>query len=117
MEKADQKYQKINEIEKNLKYAKNNNQRLRVEYEAMKQHLAQCQKQVEIHTQENQILKNKLDSLWEKYEEEKDVVMLVTKSEVEKSKQEEITLLQERLNSLESQNKDLNERMSQYNTL
>lgn len=36
MEKANQKYEKISEIEKNLKFAKNNNQRLRVEYEAMK---------------------------------------------------------------------------------
>ena len=44
MEKANQKYEKINEIEKNLKFTKNNNQRLRAEFEAMKQHLAQSQK-------------------------------------------------------------------------
>jgi len=46
-----------------------------------------------MQNQENQLLRNKLDSLWDKYEEEKDVVMLVTKSEVEKVKQDEISSL------------------------
>jgi hypothetical protein len=32
------------------------------------------------------LLKNKLDDLWMKYEEEKDLVMLVTKNEIEKIK-------------------------------
>ena len=35
MEKANQKFEKITEIEKNLKYAKNNNERLRLDYESM----------------------------------------------------------------------------------
>lgn len=42
---------------------------------------------------ENRILKKKLDDLWNKYEEEKDIVMLVTKSEVEKANAEEISTL------------------------
>ena len=53
------------------------------------------------------MLRNKLDSLWEKYEEEKDVVMLVTKSEVEKSKQDEINELQDKIRSLETDAEDL----------
>lgn len=43
------------------------------------------------------MLRKKLDDLWDKYEEEKDVVMMVTKQEVEKVKDEEIKELKTRL--------------------
>ena len=33
---ANEKYSKLNEVEKNLRFAKNNNERLRIEWETMK---------------------------------------------------------------------------------
>ena len=56
---------------------------------------------------ENRILKKKLDDLWNKYEEEKDIVMLVTKSEVEKANAEEIATLQARLESTGGRTEEL----------
>ena len=41
--------------------------------------------------------------MWEKLEEEKDLVMLVTKSEVEKAKDEEKAALEERIEALEAE--------------
>jgi len=42
-------------------------------------------------------LKKKLDKLWHRIEEEKEVVMMVTKQEVESSKQAEINELEYKL--------------------
>ena len=50
------------------------------------------------------MLRKKLDDLWDKYEEEKDVVMMVTKQEVEKVKDEEIKELRTRLEASNIQN-------------
>ena len=93
IDEANQKFSKVSEIEKNLRFAKNNNERLRIEWEGMKMQLNQTQEQLEVQNSENKILKKKLDDLWDKYEEEKDIVMLVTKSEVEKANAEEIASL------------------------
>lgn len=49
------------------------------------------------------MLRKKLDDLWDKYEEEKDVVMMVTKQEVEKVKDEEIKELKTRLEASDIQ--------------
>ena len=39
IEEANFKYQKAAELEKNLRFAKNNNERLRIDYEQMKSEL------------------------------------------------------------------------------
>lgn len=44
IQKASEKLEKVSELEKHLKYAKNNNERLRIEWEAMKSQLGQTEK-------------------------------------------------------------------------
>ena len=67
--------------------------------------------------QENQILKQKLDNLWNKYEEEKEIVMTVTKNEVEKVKAEEIERLRQQIESAEEMNRELRGRLSVMDTI
>ena len=63
------------------------------------------------------MLRGKLDDLWEKYEEEKDLVMLVTKSEVEQAKNEEISVLKERVEALKLENVSLTGKLYQIGSL
>ena len=63
----------------------------------MRTQLNLTQSKLELQQSENTVLRKKLDDLWDKYEEEKDVVMMVTKQEVEKVKDEEIKELKTRL--------------------
>ena len=50
-------------------------------------------------------------------EEEKDLVMLVTKSEVEQAKNEEISVLKERIEALKVENRSLTEKLHQIGSL
>jgi hypothetical protein len=63
------------------------------------------------------ILKQKLDALWTRYEEEKDIVMQVTKLEVEKVKESEINSVKEKLEYAEQMNKELLGRLSYMETI
>ena len=83
----------------------------------MKQQLGQCKQHLELSQNENKVLRNKLDDLWEKYEEEKDLVMLVTKSEVEKAKSEEINSLKEKIDSLEVEKNHAMDQLSKAATM
>lgn len=74
----------------------------------MRTQLNLTQSKLELQQSENAILRKKLDDLWDKYEEEKDVVMMVTKQEVEKVKDNEIKELKTRLEAsdMEIQNNE-----------
>ena len=58
------------DTEKNLKFAKNQIERLRLDYEALKTKNNQTNKNMELRITEMEILKTKLEELWEDKERE-----------------------------------------------
>ena len=103
IEQAEQKLQKVADLERRLTFSQKNSEKLKADWTRMKQQLGQSRQQLELWQGENKVLRTKLDDLWEKFEEEKDLVMLVTKSEVEKAKGEEIVAMAERIEALEAE--------------
>ena len=67
--------------------------------------------------QEKEELKQKLDRLWSRTEEEKEIAMVVTKQEVERNKMTEIEELKDRLFKSEQDNNLLKERHRDFQNL
>lgn len=91
---ASEKYARVASLEKKLKMAKQQNTRLRQEWEKMKSRVDNAEERLRTSERGKGELKDKLEKLWEKGEEERDIVMMITKQEVEKQKDREIESVQ-----------------------
>lgn len=92
---ADDKFEKVQELEKKLKMAKDSNNRIKQEQQHTINSQLSTEAKCKVLEQEKEDLREQLERLWGRTEHEKEIAMIVTKEEMEKAQDSEVTQLKD----------------------